>query len=134
MSKARTLFNNLREKREQTAELYDKLDRSLALQDLCPVAFEHGSCKAGWVVEESGQDRNAVFRITRGDGSTITFPFDEVPDTFKLEEAAKRDITGIRRPHFHKTSFNGPIGKALIDFMEERRLKQKKQRRGERDD
>ena len=124
-------LSDLFEKRERANDLHKQLEHSLALQKLCPIAFEHGTCKAGWRTDEN---RKPIFEIVRADGSTITFPFDEVPDTFKLEEAAKREITGIRRPHFHKTSFNGPIGKALIDFMEERRLKQKKQRRGERDD
>jgi len=87
------------------------LKRSLQIEDMCPSAFEHGTCKAGWRTDEN---RNPVFGIVRGDGSTITFSFDEVPDFFKLEEAAKLGITAAPSV-FNR--HNDPVSKEIQKFL-----------------
>ena len=103
-------LSDLFKKRERAQDLHKQLEHSLALQKLCPTAFEHGSCKAGWRTDEN---RKPIFEIVRSDGSTITFPFDEVPDFFKLEEAAKRGITEVPSRFRH----NDPVSKEIQKFL-----------------
>lgn len=103
-------LSDLFKKRERAEDLHKQLEHSLALQKLCPIAFEHGTCKAGWRTDEN---RKPIFEIVRADGSTITFPFDEVPDFFKLEEAAKRGITEKNVMFRH----NDPVAKEIQKFL-----------------
>ena len=103
-------LSDLFEKRERANDLHKQLEHSLALQKLCPIAFEHGTCKAGWRTDEN---RKPIFEIVRSDDSTITFPFDEVPDFFKLEEAAKRGITEKQNMFRH----NDPVAKEIQKFL-----------------
>ena len=103
-------MKNWKKIEDTLSDLFKKLEHSLALQKLCPIAFEHGTCKAGWRTDEN---REPIFEIVRADGSTITFPFDEVPDFFKLEEAAKRGITEIPSRFRH----NDPVAKEIQKFL-----------------
>ena len=111
-------FSDLSKKRERANDLHKQLEYSLALQKLCPIAFEHGTCKAGWKTDEN---RKPIFEIERADVSTITFPFDDVSDFFKLEEAAKRGITGGRRDNPSAIKTNDPVGQVILKFMRIRR-------------
>ena len=103
-------LSDLFKKRERAQDLHTQLEHSLALQKLCPTAFEHGTCKAGWRTDEN---RKPIFEIVRADGSTITFTFDEVPDFFKLDEAAKRGITEVPSRFRH----NDPVSKEIQKFL-----------------
>jgi hypothetical protein len=119
------------EKRERVNELYDKLERSFALQKLCPDAFEHGKCSAYWMTDK---DRKPVFQLAFRDGSTITFPFDEVSDFFKLDEAAKRGITAHTSRVFGSAqsanNVTDPVGAAIFKFLRMRAMKERRDKRG----
>ena len=54
--------------------------------------------------------------IERGDGSTITFSFDDVPVFFKMDEAKKRGITGRDN---NRISSRDNVGKAISKFLYE---------------
>ena len=120
LKKIKNTLSDMFEKRERANDLYSQLNHSLALQELCPIAFEHGTCTAAWGTDEF---RGAVFQISRSDDSTITFSFDDVSDFFKLQEASRRGITGNRFQHirYPTPQMNGPIGQALVKFMRLRR-------------
>lgn len=112
-------LSDLFEKRERANDLYGQLEHSLALQKLCPTAFEHGTCAVAWGTDEF---RGPVFQISRSDDSTITFPFDDVPELFKLEEASKRDITGhLGWDRSRARNTNDPVGQSILKFMRLRR-------------
>ena len=49
-------LSDLFEKRERANDLYGQLEHSLALQELCPIAFERGTCSAGWKSERSARE------------------------------------------------------------------------------
>ena len=91
INKIEYLMEDVSERREAVNLLYKKLERSLAIQKLCPDAFDYGSCLAYWFTDDVMKPR---LGIERGDGSTITFSFDDVPVFFKMDEAKKRGITG----------------------------------------
>ena len=116
-------FNELLEKRNRVNELYDKLGRSIALKKLCPSAFDFGKCSTCWMTDE---DRNPVFQIKRGDGSTITFEFSEVSDSIKMEEANRRGLTGIAG--IDKT--NDPVNKAIGRYINAKKMNERRINRG----
>ncbi len=116
--KIEELVSSLRKERERANDLHDQLERSLALQKMCPSAFDCGKCTAIWKYDDN---RNVIFEIMRGDGSTITIPFDEVSDFFELEEAVRRGITGGRRDNPSAIKTNDPVGQAILKFMRIRR-------------
>ena len=120
LKKIKKTLSDMFEKRERANDLYSQLNHSLALQELCPIAFERGTCSAGWKTNEA---REPIFQISRSDDSTITFSFDDVSDFFKLQEASRRGITGNRFQHvrYPTPQMNGPIGQALVKFMRLRR-------------
>lgn len=75
--------------RENVDGLMIKLKRSLDIVELCPDAFQHGSAQANFETVEG----ETCYRIRKGNGETITFAFDEVPDSIIETEIERRDIT-----------------------------------------
>jgi hypothetical protein len=106
--------------REEVNENWKKLDVSLRIEQLCPDAFEHGSCKASWQFVENA----VVYQIKKGNGDIVLFPFNDVPDEFKNEEIERRDLN---RQQFGRS----PIEKALIRYKNNkyRQAKQAEQRK-----
>ena len=106
--------------REEVNENWKKLDVSLRIEQLCPDAFEHGSCKASWQFVENA----VVYQIKKGNGDIVLFPFNNVPDEFKNEEIERRDLN---RQQFGR----GPIERALIRYKNNkyRQAKQAEQRK-----
>lgn len=111
-------MEEISERRERLDILYKKLERSLAIQKLCPTAFEHGSCTAYWLTIKD----EAAYQIRKGDGSTITFEFDDVSESIKLEEAKQRSLTGFHHLDVRNPGSNGPLGKALLKFLYRKRM------------
>jgi hypothetical protein len=106
--------------REEVNENWKKLDVSLRIEQLCPDAFEHGSCKASWQFVENA----VVYQIKKGNGDVVLFPFNDVPDEFKNEEIERRALN-------HQQFGRGPIEKALIRYKNNkyRQAKQAEQRK-----
>ena len=109
-------MEEISEKREHLDILYKKLERSLVIKKLCPTAFEHGSCTAHWFTDGG----EAFYKVRKGDGSTITFEFDDVPESIKLEEAKQRSLSRHRDPR--NPGENGPLGMALRKFLHKKRM------------
>lgn len=107
--------------REEVNENWKKLDVSLRIEQLCPDAFEHGSCKTSWEFVENA----VVYQIKKGNGDVVLFPFNDVPDEFKNEEIQRRDLN--RNQQFGR----GPIERKLIGYKNNkyRQAKQAEQRK-----
>lgn len=107
--------------REEVNENWKKLDVSLRIEQLCPDAFEYGSCKTSWEFVENA----VVYQIKKGNGDVVLFPFNDVPDEFKNEEIQRRDLN--RNQQFGR----GPIERKLIGYKNNkyRQAKQAEQRK-----
>ena len=77
--------NRLAELTAERDREMEKLTTSLLIRNLWPQAFDCGSVKAGW----GGGTMHAVglhgrkvqtYRITRGDGESRTFAYNQVPN------------------------------------------------------
>ena len=106
--------------REEVNENWKKLDVSLRIEQLCPDAFEHGSCKASWEFVENA----VVYQIKKGNGDIVLFPFNDVPDEFKNEEIQRRSLN-------YQQFGKGPIEKALLGYKNKkyRQAKQAEKRK-----
>ena len=106
--------------REEVNENWKKLDVSLRIEQLCPDAFEHGSCKASWEFVENA----VVYQIKKGNGDVVLFPFNNVPDEFKNEEIQRRALN-------YQQFGRGPIERKLIGYKNNkyRQAKQAEQRK-----
>lgn len=82
------------EKMREAERLRGKLARSLEIQELWPAAFEHGSVTSTVIGSPS---RGYEYRVTRGDGSTCSWPIDSVPDRLWRECVPEGDVAGIRK-------------------------------------
>jgi len=114
-------MEEISERREHLDILYKKLERSLVIQKLCPTAFEHGSCTAYWFTDGG----EAFYKVRKGDGTTITFEFDDVPESIKLEEAKQRSLSqhrDMKRQVNRNPGENGPLGMALRKFLNKKRM------------
>ena len=120
-TKIKEQMEMLSELREQANEDWKKLDVSLRIEQLCPDAFEHGSCKPSWQIVEDA----VVYQIKKGNGDIVLFPFNDVPDEFKNEEIERRDLN--RNQQFG----NGPIERKLIGYKNNkyRQAQQARQRK-----
>lgn len=74
----------LTDHRRTAADLQASLERSLAIQQLWPEAFDHGKCTAAWVGKQRvayklAENSNRALHITCGCGEVQVFEFDKVP-------------------------------------------------------
>ena len=76
----------LQELETERASLMEQLRRSMAVQEFCPDAFEHGGITTTVL---GGRSRGFLYRITRGDGSTRVFDVALVPRAI-LEDVVRR--------------------------------------------
>ena len=123
-------LNELNKKRAELDETYKELERSVRLHELWTSlrhndVFAHGPCSTKWTWEESKFSLvprdNVYFVITRGDGSSHSVPWKDVPDFFKHDEAARRGITVKTKRESGK--LNNPENKVLHAWLRQARMR-----------
>ena len=85
---------------EEYMRLYEKLHKSVQIEEMFPDAFELGPCKSTWV-DFAIRDSDGVllelsvkFVVTRGDGSTREVVIGDLPSDFVEDIIRERGITG----------------------------------------
>tara|TARA_R100001163_G_C4907250_1_gene93166 strand:+ start:77 stop:442 length:366 start_codon:yes stop_codon:yes gene_type:complete len=99
------IVSEISKMREEADKDWERLQASLRIEELCPGAFDHGSCTGSWQFLEGA----VVYQIKKGNGDIVLFPFNNVPDSFKDEEIQRR---GIKRGEPGR----GPIERTLIQY------------------
>ena len=85
---------------EEYMRLYEKLHKSVQIEEMFPDAFELGPCKSTWVdfeirdSEGALLERSVKFVVTRGDGSTREVAIDDLPSDFVEDIIIEKGITG----------------------------------------
>lgn len=110
------IVSELSKLREEADKDWERLQASLRIEELCPGAFDHGSCTGSWQFLEDA----VVYQIRKGNGDIVLFPFNDVPDSFKDEEIQRR---GIKRGEPGR----GPIEKALIRYANAKAYRERKE-------
>ena len=99
IEKPEETLRTLDEKMAEMDRLRGALHSSLRLQEWCPWAFDHGSCKIGGRGNVQHAPEDAIITITQGNGETVEVAMLEVPydlwppsmkEEFKLVPAARR--------------------------------------------
>ena len=85
---------------EEQSVLYEKLHRSVQIEEIFPDAFELGPCKSNWVdvdirnYEGELLERTVKVVVTRGDGATREIVIAHLPSDFVEDVIREKGITG----------------------------------------
>ena len=90
MNNINELLGSLKQKEQKKQELYEKLEKSLALKAFIPDVFAKGKATSFWRVRGVGHRKGLElleFVVTTSSGEVRTFKPEEVPDNLKPKEA-----------------------------------------------
>lgn len=93
MNNINELLGSLKQKEQKKQELYEKLEKSLALEAFLPDVFAKGKATSFWRVRRVrgvGHRKGLElleFVVTTSSGEVRTFKPEEVPDNLKPKEA-----------------------------------------------
>lgn len=108
LTNARKSFAELRELYRKRDELWDKLGRSLVIQELWPQAFEHGSVKELRMGQQfsPGETKPQDLELTfeNGAGERRTFPLKDVPEPIR-SDALRRFMDAYRFPMWKRRRY-----------------------------
>ena len=87
MSNINELLDSLKQKEQKKQELYEKLEKSLALEAFIPDVFAEGKATSSWLVRGGFDHPEGVklleFVVTTSTGEVKTFKPEEVPENLK---------------------------------------------------